>query len=46
MKYEMFYLLNSQMVMQKVYLFPENLGESKNLNIGFMFVLILLIDIY
>ena len=34
------------MVMQKVYLFPENLGESKNLNIGFMFVLILLIDIY
>ena len=37
-------LLHLQMIKQKVYLLLENLDQLNNLNIGFIFMLIFLID--
>ena len=35
-----------QMIKQKAYLFPENRDQLSNLKIGFIFVILLLTDIY
>ena len=42
----MFYLLDYQMPMQKIYLLLDNLDQLLDLNTNFVAVLLLFIDIY